>query len=230
MTLDTSQQIPLAGILPIMVLVGIGVGTLNGLSISRLGMPALIVTLAVWRITTGLSLNLTGTIGAIPIESPLMSLVGRTAPAVLVVVAVVAYLVLNHTSFGRLVYAVGGNPTSAWLSGINIKRIVFSTYVISGFLSGLVSMLVMALNQASSIQGIGALELDTIAAVCVGGVSLSGGRGGVIGVILGVVIMGVINNALNLLTVSVYIQDIVKGAIIIGAVVVNYVAKGFSRP
>jgi len=64
----------------------------------------------------------------------------------------------------------------------------------------------------------------------VGGVSLSGGRGGVIGVILGVVIMGVINNALNLLTVSVYIQDIVKGAIIIGAVVVNYVAKGFSRP
>jgi ribose/xylose/arabinose/galactoside ABC-type transport system permease subunit len=229
MTLDTSQAISLPGIFPIMVLVGVGVGTLNGLSISRLGMPALIVTLAVWRITTGLSLNLTGTIGAIPIDSPLLSLVGRTAPAALVIVVAVAYLVLNRTSFGRSIYAVGGNPTSAWLSGINAKRIIFSTYVISGFLSGLVSVLVMSVNHASSIQGIGALELDTIAAVCVGGVNLAGGRGSVVGVILGVVIMGVINNALNLMSVSVYIQDIVKGAIIIGAVVINYLAKGASR-
>lgn len=213
-----SPPMAIGGIIPIMLLVGIGVGGINGLSVSRLGMPALIVTLAVWRITYGISLYVTGVHGMIPVSSPMLEALGRLTPAVFIAVIIVAYLLLRYTTLGRSIYAVGGNPTSAWLSGIKVKNILLYVYLISGFLAGLSGVLILARNMASSVQGAGALELDTIAAVCIGGVSLAGGRGSLIGVVLGVVILGVINNALNLVGVSVYMQEVVKGFLIIGAV------------
>jgi ribose/xylose/arabinose/galactoside ABC-type transport system permease subunit len=213
-----SPPMAIGGIIPVMLLVGIGVGGINGLSVSRLGMPALIVTLAVWRITYGISLYITGVHGMIPVASPMLEVLGRLTPAVFIAVIVVAYLLLHYTTLGRSIYATGGNPMSAWLSGIKVKNILLYVYLISGFLAGLSSVLILARNMASSVQGAGALELDTIAAVCIGGVSLAGGRGSLIGVVLGVVILGVINNALNLVGVSVYMQEVVKGFLIIGAV------------
>ena len=204
-----------------MLMVGLGIGGLNGLSVSRLAMPALIVTLSVWRITSGVSLHLTGTQAMIPVEAPVLEILSQTTPVVFAAVAVVAYIVLNHTRFGRSVYAVGGSPVSSWLSGIKVKNVILSVYLVSGFLAGLASVVILARNMASSIQGVGSLELDTIAAVCIGGVSLSGGRGSLIGVVIGVFVLGVINNALNLVGVSVYTQEVVKGLIIIGAVAVD---------
>jgi len=217
--------IAIGGILIIMILIGTGVGAINGLSVSRLGMPALIVTLAIWRITYGISLYLTGIQAMIPVSAPILAVLGHFTPAVFVTVIVLAYLVLNYTTFGRSIYAVGGNPTSAWLSGIRVQTVVLSVYLVSGFLAGLSSVLILGRNMASSIQGAGALELDTIAAVCIGGVSLAGGRGSVIGVVLGVIILGIINNALNLVGVSVYMQEVIKGLIIIGAVAADTLQK-----
>ena len=213
-----SAPMAIGGIIAVMLLVGIGVGGVNGLSVSRLGMPALIVTLAVWRVTYGISLYVTGVQGMIPVSSPVLQFLGRLTPAVFIAVIVAAYILLHYSTFGRSIYATGGNPTSAWLSGIKVKNILLYVYLISGFLAGLSSVLILGRNMASSVQGAGALELDTIAAVCIGGVSLAGGRGSLIGVLLGVIVLGVINNALNLVGVSVYTQEVVKGFLIIGAV------------
>ena len=133
----------------------------------------------------------------------------------------VAYFVLTHTSYGRSVYAVGGNPLSAWLSGINVKRILFSVYAISGFLAAFAGLIAIARVMGASMTVMGGLELDTIAAVVIGGVSLMGGRGNIIGAVIGAIIIGVINNGLNIMGVGAGIQSLVKGLIIFTAVAVD---------
>jgi len=217
--------------LAVMLAFGAGIGACNALSISRIGMPALIVTLAMWQIMTGTTFLVCGgyTIGNLP---PAMSflgagrVVGIPVPVIIfVVVTVVAYFILNHTSFGRSVYAVGGNPVSAWLSGINVKNIVFSVYVISGFLAALAGMIILGRVMCASTATASGLELDSIAAVSIGGVSLMGGRGTIVGAILGTIIIGVINNGLTMIAVKPWYQLIVKGAIIFAAVAVDVVRR-----
>ncbi|MCK4723897.1 MAG: ABC transporter permease, partial [Dehalococcoidia bacterium] len=119
----------------------------------------------------------------------------------------------------------GGNPASAWLSGIKVKRIQFIVYTISGLLAGLAGFLITGRTRSASMQSMAGLELDTIAAVCIGGVSLSGGKGNLIGVVLGVLIMGVIDNAMSVMGVDPSIQGIATGTIIIGAVAVDYIRR-----
>jgi len=220
-----------AGVL-IMLLVGTGIGALNGLVVSRLRVPSLIVTLATWQIALGLGSHLTA-LGtgrpAVIIELPkVLSILGRgdiggvPSPVIAFVAAiVVGYFILNHTTFGKAVYSVGGNETTAWLSGIRTRNVKFWVFLISGLCAAVAGLLQMSRVLAASDALVGALELDSIAAVVVGGVSLFGGKGNIIGVLLGVLIIGVINNGMNIVGLNVWTQNLVKGGTIFAAVAVD---------
>lgn len=216
----------------VMLLVGAGVGASTGSAVSRIGMPGLIVTLAWWQISEGIAFNISQgrTISNLP---DFVSVIGQgrvggvmPIPVIIfIVAAVIAYFVLHYTSYGRSVYAVGGNPVSAWLSGLNVKNMVFSTYVISGFMAALAGLIILGrIDSASMAAGTG-LELDSIAAVVIGGVSLAGGRGTLVGVVLGTIIIGMINNGMNMMGVHPAYQSIIKGVVIFAAVAVDYLRR-----
>jgi len=217
--------------IPIMLLVGVAWGAINGLLVSRFGIPALIVTLGMWQISTGAAFQICG--GRAIMEQPSGVtffgqgiIAGIPVPIVIfVVMAVVAYLVLEYTVFGRSVYATGGNPLSAWLSGISVRNIQLIVFAVSGLFAGLAGLISVGRVTSASMQTLSTLMLDTIAAVCVGGVSLAGGRGNIIGVVIGVLIIGVIDNGMSVLGAAPAVQGIVKGLIIIAAVGVDYVRR-----
>jgi ribose/xylose/arabinose/galactoside ABC-type transport system permease subunit len=192
-------------------------------------MPALIVTLAMWEITKGVAFQVSGGYSITQMPEALVwfgsgTIAGVPVPVIaFIAVAVIAYFILSHTPFGRSVYAVGGNPVSAWLSGINVKRIIFSVYVIAGFLAGMAGVIMTARVMSASMRTLQGLELNTIAAVCIGGVSLMGGIGSIIGVVIGILIIGVINNGMSVLGAGPAVQGIVKGVIIFTAVAIDYV-------
>ena len=222
---------PIYMAIPIMLVTGMAWGAANGLLVSRIGMPPLIVTLAMWEITKGLTFRIaTGfSVGQQPNS---LTVLGRGAIAgipipviIFIVTAAIAFFILGHTAFGRSVYAVGGNPVSTWLSGINVVKRYFSVYLISGFCAGIASVLMTARIMSASMQSLRGLELDSIAATVIGGVSLMGGRGSIIGVIAGVLIIGVVNNAMSILGADPAIQGVAKGVIILIAVAIDYVRR-----
>jgi len=217
--------------IPIILLVGLGWGAINGLAVSRIGLPPLIVTFATWQITSGVGFQISGgdTIFHLPDNLGFVrygSVAGVPVSIVIwVVAAVVAYFVLNYTRYGRFVYAVGGNPVSAQLSGISVPTILFSVYAISAFLASLTGVMFMSKAMSASVQSLVFLELDCIAAVIIGGVSLYGGRGSLIGVVIGVLIIGVLNNTVSLFAASGGTQFIVKGVIIFAAVAIDILRR-----
>lgn len=213
------------------LLAGAGWGVLSGSFVSRIGMPALIVTLGVWEITKGVTWQVSKAdqIGHLP---DALSIIGHGRVAgvsvafiVFISVAVAAYIVLTHTKFGRQIYAVGGNPVSAWLSGIDVRRTRFAVYVISGFCAALGAVLFTGRVMRWSLLAFEGLELDSIGSVAVGGLSLFGGRGTMIGVIIGVFIITVINNAMSIMKADPALQGIVKGAIIFTAVAIDCIRR-----
>lgn len=215
----------------VMLLAGAGIGAVTGSTVSRIGVPALIITLGVWQICRGGAFLICKgyTLADLPSGISFIGagkVAGVPVPIIIfVAVAVASYFVLYHTSFGRSVYAVGGNPISAWLSGVNVKNILFSAYVISGFMAALAGLIMMGRMACASMAAASALMLDSIAAVSIGGVSLMGGRGTLIGVIIGVMIIGVINNGMNIIGIHPAYQDIVKGVVIITAVCIDYLRR-----
>ena len=135
---------------------------------------------------------------------------------------ILVWLVIKYTKFGRRVYAVGGNENAAYLAGINVKNFKLLIYGINGLFISIASMTLLSrLGTGSPIMGTGK-EIDVIAAVVVGGTSLSGGKGNVWGTVIGVVLLGIMSNALNILGVSPHYQYIMKGLLIIGAVLIGY--------
>ncbi|NTF52807.1 ABC transporter permease [Agrobacterium rhizogenes] len=138
-------------------------------------------------------------------------------------VAFIAYIVLKFTRFGRYVYAVGGNERGARTAGVNIGLIKFSVYFISGIAAALSGIIFTSRATSASLQAGLGYELDAIAAVVIGGTSLSGGRGGIVGTILGALLIGVINNGLDLLSVDSGNKQIIKGAVIVFAVFLDTV-------
>ncbi len=141
------------------------------------------------------------------------------------VVYIIAHFVLNRTKLGRYAYAIGGNEEAAILSGINVKLYKTMVYALCGMLSGLAALILTArLNSAQPIAG-NMYELDAIAATVIGGTSLMGGEGTVLGTLIGALIMGVLRNGLNLLGVSSFIQQIVIGSVIIIAVLMDMALK-----
>ncbi|MDO6355654.1 ribose ABC transporter permease [Caloramator sp. CAR-1] len=135
--------------------------------------------------------------------------------------AVISHILLKHTKFGRYIYAIGGNAQAAIVSGINVKKYLVLVYTYAGLLAGLAGIVLSSrLSAGQPTAGVN-YELDAIAAAVIGGTSLSGGIGTITGTIVGALIMGVLNNGLDLLQVSAYWQQVLKGAIIIGAVLLD---------
>jgi len=216
------------------IAVGTGIGAVNGIAITRFNLPPFIATLAVWFIAGrdgGLAFLVNNGQPVFNLPSSFVFLgagdvAGVPIPIIFMIVAVICgHLALTRTTFGRYVYAVGGNEEAAWLSGINVSRVKLAVYVISGLLSGLTGMVLAArLASGDPKTGVGQ-ELDVIAAVVVGGTSLFGGKGTILGTLVGALIIGVLNNGLNLLNISSYWQPVVKGGVILLAVLIDQVTK-----
>jgi len=220
--------LPVALGIILVLLAGAGVGGGNGVLVSRLRLSPLIVTLGMWQLAKGAAFQFSkqgetirplpdglaflgqGSIGGVPV-----------AAIVFIVAIVVAYLVLNYTSFGRSVYAVGGNPVSSWLSGIKVKNVRFWVYVISGFCAAIAGLIQISRIMGANVAVLYGLELDSIAAVVIGGVSLFGGKGSIIGVLIGVLMLSVITNSMNLMGLHPTMKLVVKGGLILAAVAVD---------
>lgn len=211
-----------------MLLTGAAMGALNGLLVATFRVPSLIVTLGTWQVGFGLAQLVGGgyTITDLPptLSGPGQGTIFGVPFPVIVMIATVAmaYVVLHFTTFGRSVYAIGGNAASAHLSGIRIARIQFLVFVISGLMVGLAAALNEFRMMAVSLRTLSGLQIDSIAAVAVGGVSVYGGRGSIIGVLLGTLIIGVLDSGLGALGVSTEVLYTVKGAVIIIAVSGDY--------
>lgn len=219
--------------LPIWVAIILGLcmgsilGYLNSLLIVRVGLPPFIATLGMMQVSRGLVLALTkgypirpfpesflrighGQIGLVPVPIIIM-----------LIVIIVAHIFLSKTTMGRYIYYVGSNREAAELSGIKVKKVLSIAYIMAGFTSSIAAIILTArLSSAQSNMGEG-WELDAIAAVVIGGASLSGGEGSIIGTLIGAALMGVIRNSLILLHVSAYWQTVVIGCVIIAAVTID---------
>lgn len=214
-----------------LIAVGIGalVGMANGLVICKTNIPPFIVTLASMNITKGIALVYTqgapircmtdgfkfpgaGYVGPIP-----------TPVILMLIIFVIAILLVNRTHFGRHIYAVGGNAQAARFSGINVSKVKFLVHTFIGVMAGIAGVVVASrLYSGQPTAGDGA-EMDAIAAVVVGGTSMSGGSGRLGGTLIGVLIIGVLNNGLNLMGVDSNWQYIVKGFVILLAVYVDFI-------
>ena len=217
------------------VLIGTAGGFVQGLAITRLRVPPFVVTLggmSAWRGAALLFGNGgpisgfdeayvwwgQGKIGIVPV------------PVILFLFcAIAAHVVLRYTRYGRQVYAVGGNPEAARLSGLNVNRIILSVYMLIGFFAGLGAFVLSArLNSAEAVAGTG-YELTVIASVVIGGTSLFGGVGTIFGTVIGTLLIGVLLNGLVLMNISSYIQQIIIGFIIVLAVAFDTFAKSRKR-
>lgn len=217
---------PLAGVAA-GLLTGAAVGAINGWIVAYVGVTPFIVTLGMLSMASGAVLVLTkgDSVRGIP-ESFNQAGTGDIAgiPIVVIILGIIAaasHVLLNHTVFGRRVLAVGGNEEATELSGVKVKRVKFLTYVIAGVFSAVSGILFVARFQSAQAKAGFGLELDAIAAAVIGGTSLMGGQGTVAGVLVGATIMGVIRNGLVLMQVSSYWQQLIIGAIIVLAAVVD---------
>jgi len=202
-------------------------GWLNGWAITRFKVPPFVATLAMLTVARGLTMLWTK---GFPISNLGQRFVwlgtgwflGIPLPVwISAMIVFVAVITTNKTKLGRYIYAIGGNESAATLSGINIKKIKIIVYSLAGMLAAVGGILVTSrLDAAQPNAGTG-YELDSIAAVVIGGTSLSGGRGSVLGTVIGAVIIGVLNNGLVLLNVSPFWQQVVKGFVILIAVIID---------
>ncbi len=210
------------------LLMGAAAGAFNGLIITKGKVAPFIVTLGTWGMFRSLTLYISGA-GEFRSESTLFPELGMgyflrvPIPVwVLLILAVFYGILLNRTKFGRYACAVGSNERVARYSAINVPKIKFITYVISGFNVAITSILLASrLNSINPTTAGTGFELDAIAAVIIGGTALSGGTGSILGTLIGAIILGVVNNMLNLLGVSPYLQGTVRGLVIIGAVLIQ---------
>ncbi len=209
------------------VLAGSFLGWFNGMAITRFRVPPFVATLAMLTIARGLTMLWTGGFPITGFEGNMAFigtgwLLGIPMPVWIAAVVVVAAVILTKkTRLGRHIYAVGGNEKAAALSGLNVRRIKIIVYTIAGALAAVGGIMVTSrLDSAQPNAGMG-LELDSIAAVVIGGTSLSGGKGTILGTVQGALIIGVLNNGLVLLNVSPFWQQVVKGFVILLAVVIE---------
>ncbi|KAF3996289.1 ribose ABC transporter permease [Glaciimonas immobilis] len=206
---------------------GVAFGFANGFFIAYAKMPPIIVTLATMGIARGLALIYTGgyPVGGLPqwfeffgrgnffgIQTPIL---------MMLVVFGLAYVVLNHTPVGRYIYAIGGNEEATRLSGIRVPRYKLLVYGISGFTAAIAGLVLTSRLMSGQPNAGVSFELDAIAAVVMGGTAITGGRGSIIGTLIGALMLGVLNNGLNMMGISPYLQNIIKGVIILLAIYIS---------
>ena len=206
---------------------GLALGMVNGLLVAYLRVPAFVATLGMLSVARGLTFISNGGM-PVPNLSPAFRTLGQgfvagvPVPVILFALTVLlAWVALRFTTYGRYVYAVGGNERSARTSGIDTRRVVFSVYAVSGALAGLAGLMLAARTTSALPQAGVSYELDAIAAVVIGGTSLTGGIGSPVGTLFGALIIAVISNGLDLMGVSSYYQQVIKGVIIVLAVLLD---------
>lgn len=221
-------------VIPILIALGVGaiVGFVNGLGVAYGSIPPFIVTLGTMTIVRGVALIAANGQPVFGVTKAFEALAGgfflNTIPNLVIyfiIVTLVLAFVLTRTVFGRRVYAIGGNETAAKVSGISVEQIKLAVYTISGFLAGLAGILLASRIISGNPTSGQAYELDAIAAVIIGGVSMSGGAGKWYGTVIGALLMAVISNGLDILNVSSHFQLVIKGLIIIIAVLVDIKGK-----
>ncbi|NGP46385.1 ribose ABC transporter permease [Bacillaceae bacterium SIJ1] len=207
--------------------VGLLFGAINGVVVSKFKVTPFIATLGMMAIARGFTYIYSDGQPISGLSEPFLaigsgSFLGMPIPVWIVIIAfIICSIVLYKTKFGRYVYAVGGNENATLTSGISVNKTLMSVYCISGLLAGLAGVILASRVSSGLPQAGVSYELDAIAAVVIGGTSLMGGRGRLWGTLVGALIIGVLNNGLDLLAVSSYWQQVIKGTIIIIAVLVD---------
>jgi ribose transport system permease protein len=216
----------LLGLVAVLV-IALVVGVFNGVSVAWLGLAPFIVTLAVMGMARGLTLQFSQGQSVYELPGSLNWLGSaefagfKISAIVTIILFLVGHVVLSRTTFGHRVYAVGGNADAARLAGINVKRVVFATYVIAALCAGIAAIVLVGRLDSATPNAANGTELQVIAAVVIGGTSLFGGKGSMVGTLVGVLLIGVINNGLTLLNVSSFWVQFVQGALIFLAVLLD---------
>lgn len=212
----------------VVLLIGLAVGAFNGFVVSKTGIAPFIVTLSTVSIIRGITLVMTNA-SPMPISNAAFKFIGQGTLLgipfpiyITLILAVITAFVMNKTVFGRYVYAIGGNERSAVVAGIQVKKVKISVYMVSGFLAAFTAIIYTS-RLSSGVPSLGdGFEMDAITAAVIGGASLAGGQGHIWGTMIGAVIIGILNNALNLLNINSYFQDIVKGVVVLLAVLFDF--------
>ena len=209
------------------LLTGAILGAFNGLMVTRFKVPPFVATLGMMTIARGLTMLYTGGFPITGLSNAFRFLgtgwfLGVPMPVWVAAVIILFFaFYMKKTPTGRYIYAIGGNQRASLLSGIRVDRIILLVYTLAGVLSAVAGLLVTArLDSAQPNAGAG-YELDAIAAVVIGGTSLSGGRGSIAGTVVGALIIGILNNGLVLLDVSPFWQQVIKGFVILGAMIID---------
>ena len=211
------------------VLIGVVFGAFNGAVVAKTTIPPFIVTLATMNIARGLAGVYTGG-SPVRVVSKEWQFLGAGYIAnipvpviIMAVVFIISILIVNRTKMGRYIYAVGGNVQAAKFSGIKVEKVKFFVYTYTGLLAGLAGIILASrMYSGQPTAGEGA-EMDAIAAVVVGGTSMAGGSGKLGGTLIGALIIGILNNGLNLMNVNSFWQTVVKGVVILLAVFLDYI-------
>jgi ribose transport system permease protein len=210
-------------------------GSINGAFVTLLRIPPFIVTLATMSAASGLAFAITKseTISDVPISIRTLMLAAplgiQNGVVLMLMLYLIGHVVLSRTTFGRYLYAVGGNRKAAWLCGLPVARVEIASYAISGALAGLAGVLMVSQYRSGSPTYGLTYELQTIAAVVVGGTSLSGGQGRMFGTLLGALLIAVVQNGMNLQGVPADPQKVVLGLVILAAAILDRVKQGRPR-
>lgn len=229
--ITASQAHPGQNPLIVPIIVGLAVGAfaglINGSIISAFKIPPFIATLGMYTTARGAALLFTNgkPIGDFSKEFNFIGggqIAGIPFPIILlIIIGAISYLLLHNTKFGKYTYAIGGNEQAALISGINVSKYKILVYTYAGLMAGISAIILSArVESGAPSAGVG-FEFDAITAAVIGGTSLSGGIGSIPGTIIGALIIGVLNNGMDLLNVSAYWQQILKGVIIVGAVILD---------
>ena len=208
------------------ILIGTAIGLLNGFVIVETHVAPLIVTLSMMTILKGISYLVTGGLAIFKFDPAFVKLgqgtIANTVPIsllFLVGIIMIGIFILNKTVFGRYFYAIGNNVDAAKLSGVNVKKVQILAYTLCGFFTSIGAILLLArLNSAQSSTGSG-YEFNCLTACVVGGVSSNGGKGTVLGALIGCMIVGVLENGLAIMNINEYVQEVIKGLVLLGAVI-----------
>lgn len=227
----TAEGVPIVLGIPITIAAGFSIGLFTGFMRVRYEMPSFITTLALYTGLRGLALMITKGFPISPFPEWYSYIgggywLGIPVPAIIFVIAFfIANFVMKHTTFGAAIYAVGGNDEAARLSGINVSLVRYLIFAITGALAALSGILLSSRIMSGTPTVAQQWELDAITAVIIGGASFTGGVGTVRGTLVGVFFIGVIVNGMTMLNVDIYFQYIVRGALILAAVLVNRIRE-----
>ncbi|MDR2160121.1 MAG: ABC transporter permease [Treponema sp.] len=233
LTVSVRQEIPTALLVAESVLVGAAVGAVIGLLVARFSILPIIASLGMMNVVRGLTYMVSGGqwVSAYQMSAGFKNLATGSVLGInnLVFIAVIIYVIfyywINYTRTGRRMYAVGSNPEAAEVTGLPKKRIVFLAYVLMGALAGLGGILWVAKFASAQGDTAAGYEMNVIASCVLGGVSVSGGRGKVAGLLLGVILFGILANALPLINVSPFWQQAIQGFVILAAIITNVLIK-----